>query len=445
MSDAEELRSRLREARREQQTPLDEAAYARIVAHVVQHGPGRVRRSHQRRVLVRAAAVVVPLVLITGVLLRGQRQPSAAVVAMHRPAACAARMVPRAEARLRADQTRSIDLGEVGQIVLEAGAVASLDVVDPCRLQLQLKRGRVSIHAANLFGGELKVQAGATDVVVHGTTFAVEQTDDEVLVDVETGAVSVERAGKPVAPLLRDGQRLRVAATHAPVLVPLLEAQQTQLRERFLTVPVAAVQQVERSRVVARSAEPRVPERAVIPEAAATLEPAPTVETSAPAKAMPARQPTAARAARQQPSAAAPVPVPASARVGVRVMDAGAWVARADALWQSGDLADARASYRAAGQLSGATAEAAWLSLARNELALGRTRAARAALAEHAQRFPRAKLAGEAAGIAFRVALQADDAAAAERSARRLVDDYPDTPQADAAARWLRARKVAPR
>ncbi|MEY4577033.1 MAG: hypothetical protein RL701_1736, partial [Pseudomonadota bacterium] len=115
---------------------------------------------------------------------------------------------------------------------------------------------------------------------------------------------------------------------------------------------------------------------------------------------------------------------------------------RADALWQRGALEEARVNYRAAGHATGPTAEAAWLSLARNELTLGHASAARAALAEHAQRFASGKLAGEAAGIEFRVALQTRDMAATERSARSLIERYPETPQAAAAARWLRTREA---
>lgn len=70
--------------------------------------------------------------------------------------------------------------------------------------------------------------------------------------------------------------------------------------------------------------------------------------------------------------------------------------------------------------------------------------AARSALASHARNFPDGKLAGEAAGIALRAALQARDLASAERIARQLLEHHPGTPPAAAAERWLRNREKSP-
>jgi hypothetical protein len=117
-----------------------------------------------------------------------------------------------------------------------------------------------------------------------------------------------------------------------------------------------------------------------------------------------------------------------------------ALVAEADGLWRAGELERARDRYRRAGALSGVTAEAAWLALARRELSLLRAAAARAALASYRGRFPRGKLAAEGLGIEFRAAVQQTDHAAAQRIARELQRRHPGTPQAGAAARWLQER-----
>lgn len=398
MSEVDELRKRLRDARREHGTELDPQTYARIVEHVVAFGPGQVRRSHQRRAAVRAALLVLPLVLLAGFWWRSAPQTQTQTILVR--AACAERVLAETAARVRPDGSQLFELGEVGQIVLDPGSDAQLNAVDPCRLELQLVRGRASVHAANLFGGELKVRAGETEVVVHGTTFAVERAADEVLVDVETGAVAVASQGQPIAGLVRAGERMRVARKHGPVRSALGPAVRDGLRARFAPVPARA----------------------------APSEPAPAITPVVQELPPPSRE----RSIRPQPSAAVRTPAP----------DAALLVARADAAWAAGSLAEARASYRAAGQLTGATAEAAWLSLARNELALGRADAARAALAEHSQRFAHGKLAGEAAGIAFRSALKSKDELEIERSARHLVQHYPRTAQAAAAARWLRARET---
>jgi hypothetical protein len=122
-----------------------------------------------------------------------------------------------------------------------------------------------------------------------------------------------------------------------------------------------------------------------------------------------------------------------------------ALVVEADALWRDGEHERARDRYRRAGALSGVTAEAAWLALARRELSSSRPEAARAALASHRARFPRGKLAGESLGIEFRAAVQQADHAAAHRIARELQRRHPGTPQAEAAARWSKERRQSER
>jgi hypothetical protein len=449
MDDADELRGRLRDARGGAPPVLDDDAYGRIVQHVVRHGPDQVRRSRRRRSLLRAGALVLPLALLGGWLgLRadgGERAAPLAAGAAKQPL-CAGLAALSTGAAPRADGSQLVDLGAVGQIVLEPGSEARLDAADPCRMQLQLTAGRASVHAANLFGGELTVRAGDTAVVVHGTTFAVERAADEILVDVESGEVSVERAGRAVAGLVRSGQRLRLTRTSAAVVLPLAEGSRAQLRARFEVAvqPRAGVgEQLPASEPThPRASAARLGERAGAAAArnAARHGSVRVAELEAAERARDASQPSArvAKLAAAERAASQP-PTPARPR-----SDAAALVARADGYWKAGALDEARASYRAAGALSGPTAEAAWLALARKELADGRTDAAREALASHASRFPRGKLAGEAAGIELRTALQAEDYAAAERVARHLVERYAGTPQAEAASRWLRARGSSP-
>jgi hypothetical protein len=515
MDDADELRGRLRDARGAGPPALDDEAYGRIVQHMVQHGPTHVRRSRRRRSLLRAGAVMLPLALIGSWLgLRGQpdsaERPARLAAGATSPP-CASLGALRPSAAPRPDRSELFDLGAIGQIVLEPGSEAHLNAADPCRLQLQLTAGRASVHAANLFGGELTVRAGDTEVVVRGTTFAVERANDEILVDVEAGAVSVERAGHAVAGLVKSGQRLRLSRTSAAVVLPLAEESRAQLRARF----EVALQRPASVREAAQASEPALaraeakrdgaqgasasPARGTAPPTAATnrrddptanvprgataptddgvrIAAVPLDEGAEPYALAPAgtepRELTARRVAERlgdrasaaaarnatrqgsarvaqhdaaerardaaQPSAA--VTTPARAR-----SDAAALVARADGYWKAGALEQARASYRAAGALSGPTAEAAWLSLARKELADGRTEAAREALASHARRFPEGKLASEAAGIELRTALQAKDYSTAERVARRLAEHYAGTPQAEAASRWLHARESSTR
>ena len=110
---------------------------------------------------------------------------------------------------------------------------------------------------------------------------------------------------------------------------------------------------------------------------------------------------------------------------------------RAEALRNAGDLAGARRLYRRVGSGSGPSAEAAWLALARMELAAGNSEAARAATKQRDRRFGGGALGPEALWIQVRTHRQAGNDAAARRAARRLVKRWPQSAQAAAARRWL--------
>jgi hypothetical protein len=271
-------------------------------------------------------------------------------------------------------------LGEAGLLAVQEGSAMWLDVSDGCRLRVHLLDGQVSVHAADLGGGELRVLTPSGDVIVQGTVFSVTHGADALRVDVDEGRVGVQRAGQSLTTMLVGGQRLSMSATEPPRIDPLDAAARAELREQVGLVPA--------------------------PQAATASEPGASTRRA------------------QARSASAP-------------SSADALVAEADALWRRGELAQARERYRKAGALGGATAEAALLALARRELGLGRTAAARAALQAYDARFPRGELAAESAGIAFRTALQEGDLAGARRSAELLQRRYPRTPQAEAAARWL--------
>lgn len=405
MAGADDMRDRLRALRRAEDSAPDQALASRLADHVKTRGPALIRRSHQMRMLTRTAAVAIPLAI--GAVWLGLRdgdvsrdavasqptrnpptaqQPVAlAVPAKPAPAACSERPADGAKLASGAGESRTLDLGERGLIVLEPGSQATFDAKDPCKLDLQLAAGRVSVHAKNLFGGQLKVSAGATDVVVHGTMFAVAREGDGLDVDVEEGTVGVERNGHLLAPPLRAGQQLQVRATRAPVLLALSAEARQQLRAAVAPVAIQARPST--------ASEPAATERV--------------------ASAKPATRP----AAPQPPSAAK-------------------LAGRADELWRDGAREQARARYHEAGSGKGPTAEAAWLALARRELSIGDEAAARDALASYASRFPNGELAAEAAGIEFRVALSAHDRPRAEAVANALIERYPSTPQAQAAARW---------
>jgi hypothetical protein len=136
-----------------------------------------------------------------------------------------------------------------------------------------------------------------------------------------------------------------------------------------------------------------------------------------------------------------PARAPAPAAPRVRAPTAAEIVAEADAMWVRGERDHARERYRQAGALTGPTAEAAWLQLARRELEANAPGAAREALLQYQAHFAHGKLAAEADGIAFRTAVKMNDVAEARRVAQRLVATAPGTAQADAAKRWLETHK----
>jgi hypothetical protein len=372
---------------------LDAGARERVAQRVKQHGPSVLRRAKQVRTASRFGMMAAVIAL--GVVFARQKDAGPAPVAQapvaQAPSApkaaepvVAPAPAPSLACRTRtelatlsavegAGGTQRLSLGAAGLVVADARTAMWLDAQDACRLRVRLSAGRVSVHAKDLGGGELRVTTPGGDVLVHGTTFAVAHDASGLTVDVEEGRVSVARAGREVASALTGGQRLQLAAGAEPVIAAL---------------PASA-----------RDALLQTLSDQTVDEADAPLGRATSARDAASAEQL---------------------------------------VREATALWKRGEQEQARARFRQAGELRGATAEAAWLALARRELEVGRAQAAKVALAARAARFGEGDLAGEAAGIAFRIALQSGDAAQIRPLAERLQQRYADTPQGDAAARWLR-------
>jgi Tfp pilus assembly protein PilF len=85
----------------------------------------------------------------------------------------------------------------------------------------------------------------------------------------------------------------------------------------------------------------------------------------------------------------------------------------------------------------GATAEAAWVALARMELTLGHAAQAREATKQRQKRFGQGTLSPESQWIDVRTYRQTGDLARARALAEELVRRYPTSPQARAASQWL--------
>jgi hypothetical protein len=388
----DETRSRLRALADATRTDLDEPARDRVARSVASQGPRVMRRARIQRASMQIAGVCALIAALSYRLLTPSAAPMAheepraqppSSVQAPAPAAAVARACEQREASEPqwrfAGGRAHVDLGVTGTLAVDDGAQLWVDASERCSTRVRLLGGRVRVHAADLGGGELRVVTPSGDVVVHGTTFGVAQDASGLTVEVDEGRVGVRTRGSARAHMIGAGQRLR-AATGGEALVEALPASDRDALR------------------------------------AALRDDAPT--------------PTPAHADR--PVRVAPrVPAPTAVEL----------VAEADAMWQRGERDHARERYRQAGALSGPTAEAAWLALARRELSVHAPAAANQALQQYSAHFAHGMLAAEADGIAFRTAVELNDLAEARRVAQRLVATAPGTAQADAAKRWLETHK----
>lgn len=382
---------------------LDIGARDRILDSIALQGPGLVRRARRTRAMIVAAgpllacAAAVVLYMTRAEHARPSNQPTAVVGADNRALRACESRAPRAIGQnafvLSGEQLR-LELDPVATAVAKRGASVKLEAADRCETAIALTEGSVVVHARDLGGGTLIVHAGNTEVIVHGTIFAVTRTSESAVVEVVEGRVVVRRGGQEYT--LSAGQRLTVS----PIGVGTSRLDETAarlLREQ-LGPPTSNVVGIDSlppaigaSRVAAGAVAPKERNNSV-PGVATKLD-----ETASDADIL-ERAETARREAR---------------------------------------YADARTLYRQVGAGSGPTAEAAWLSLARMELGLGNLSAARDATEERRHRFGTGTLAPEAMWIDVRIDRQAGDVARARRTAEQIVQNWPTSPQAAAAKRWL--------
>lgn len=247
----------------------------------------------------------------------------------------------------------------------------ALEAPDGCTTELALEAGSATVRADDLGGGVLRVEAGDVVVEVRGTRFVVTRDAAHVGVEVTEGHVVV-RAPSEREIHLRAGERWSRGAARAEA-EPAREA-----RLEAPAAPPAATAPAERG--------------SQVDEATAPAAPRPRVDDHA-------------------------------------------RLAEAERLWRAGDRDGARAIFRRIGAGRGGAAEAAWVRLARLELRAGDpSRALEAARAQR-RRFPSGLLAAEALWLEAEAARRAGDAPGAEAAIRELVERYPSSPQARAAAR----------
>ncbi len=354
---------------------LDEAAVSRIADNVSRRGPALVKRGRRIEQAKVAGTIAGACAALGLAWLLARPEP-----AVEPPALACAGFAP----------AHDLDLGVRGVAVVDGEA--KLKTALPCRTVFELERGRITIHARNLGGGELRVVAGQDEVVVWGTLFSVERAEEATVVSTDEGVVEVIGRGKVTA-----GTRARFTVTS--VTHEALDAAGAARLERAV---------------------------GLIPETVAAPEPPPPPPPPPP----PARA-RAVRKRHQHASALPPPPPPAPPSVD-------ALIARAQAARKRGELDVARRDFREAGSRTGPTAEAAWLGLARLELDARRPRAALAAIEARAKGFPGGQLALEAAWLEVRALDEDGDRSRAEDAARALIGRWPDSVQARLAQRFLK-------
>jgi Tfp pilus assembly protein PilF len=393
MSD-EALRRRLRHLAANDDDHLSIAAQERVIANVLATGPGLIRRARIERIAWRAAGATLAAAAAATLWLRvgadtlgssgpvskATNPPSEQGIATAPPPlrACESRGAPVNAAFRSSGEAQALDLGKIAFAVTAPGSEAVLEQSTSCRTVIALHKGRVSVHARDLGGGELLVRTRDAEVAVKGTVFSVSLEGEDVAVEVAEGTVVVQKPGASVR-RVTAGTRVAFAKDLVAETALASEAKQTLL-ETTQAAPA----------------------------------PVPMFDADQTARA---DEPGRARANENQSSD--------------RLLK------RADALRLSGDLDGARRLYREVGSGSGPSAEAAWLALARMELAAGNAKAAKNATMERDKRFKSGALGPEALWITVRTNRQAGNTAAARRAAEDLVRRWPKSPQAAAAKRWL--------
>ena len=363
---------------------LGRVSTERIAREVAERGPAEVARG-RNAILAKRSAVVLfaaAAAVVLGTLATREEAPR--VVSHERlpetspvAPACATRAVETTAGFVAAAQGGTVlDLGTRAVVRASAGTTVEVGALEPCELVIALHEGSVSIEARDLGGGTLAVRTPEARVTVRGTRFDVHRRGDATDVTVREGVVVVAAASSTIE--LRAGERARASGG------TITRSEDTESADGTAADPG---EQAARPSSDVASADT---EHAVRPAAHAR-----------------------------------------------DALDAEALATRGAARERAGDLAGARADYRAAMTMSGLAAEAACLSLARLELRAGRAAAARSTLRTHRARFAGGSLAVEAAWLAVQVERTAGRSDEARALAEQLVRDHAGTAQARAAQAWL--------
>lgn len=370
-----ELASRLRAAAELEAYPaLDDAARARVLEALHGERPSK----HGTRALWLAGLAAAAAALALGLV--SSRSPQAAPCAL--------------PTDVRFSRQGALDLGAYGRVVLAPGAQASVTRAESCMLELTLHTGRLAAALHDLRPALLSVRTPLGAVEVHGTTFSV-QVDGGLEVVLLEGAVELLEDGVAPVPLAPGRVLTRSDKASQPRITNADAAQTRRVQELLSPAP-----------------KPKP-----------TPTPTPTPQPAPPAPA----------------ATAAPEPAPAEqpAEVADGQRNATALLEAAERERRAGKSHAARALYRQASAQPGGDAEVALLRWARLELTEQRARAAARVLSRYRSRYDeRAQLGAEASFLELQTLSALGQHERAQAKAAELIQRYPDSPHARAAAAW---------
>jgi hypothetical protein len=412
---------------------LDDEACRRILARVGAEGPGLVRRARRNRMLTMVAGPVLAAAAAVALVLRAHpghalREAVTSKSAAGGALACASRSVPSGarDGFVSTGHGARLDLGRVALAASTAGSQVRLAEASACHTVVALESGTITVHAKDLGGGTFVVHARDADVTVRGTIFGVEQDPDSLGVEVVEGRVEVSNANG--TQFVGAGERLLISRVGV-ARGKLSDARVRELRAAVDANEVIGLDTLER----VQPDETTLSQGPGAPKTTDATPPVKRPETTRPAPSASSAVPSTSAVLVTEPEVAATGEVPQAAPVATP----SDLLAQAEEARRAHDYGAARDLYRRAAEGAGATAEAAWVALARMELGLGHSALALAATKQRQERFGRGTLEPEALWIDVRAYRQSGDLGRARQLAEGLVRTWPSSPQARAAQRWL--------
>ena len=391
-------------------TGLSEDARARILSRLGSEGPRVVQRSRIRRTVIRTT---LPMLVVFGgvALLRSQTskpKPSNTPIIAQAPTqrACEAfKAIEKAKFQKIEDQY-ILKLSDRAYAVASEDARVHLVKATGCQTTIKLDFGEVTVHAKDLGGGQLLVETDLGRVEVLGTVFSVEKRK-HVRIEVAKGKVRFRSRRGKKAEIKKRGR--------------LLVSSETPRREEVSDLRVE-----ELLKKVGLHKEP-----VVEADNSMTLpEPMQKNRSSRPARRT--KRKRVAAKARKRPAVSVP------SEEASPTMSATHWVEQAELARDQGALDRARKYYLRAAEGGDATAEGAWVALAKLELGRGRPKAALSALQLRREQFGEGVLGPESTWLTLVAQKKLGRTGGAQKTALRLIQRWPNSEQATAASAWLK-------